>query len=366
MNFLLRLTSLRWGFAPSSGRWLSPLVPLLALALVAAACGGGGDAGADEGNGAGDRGSGPTEPAGGGDGGPQLNPDAESVQIQFTSRDFAVGPASNVGFALLAEDGQLLVADSLTVTFFDLRGDDPVAAIQVAAQPSAPGVGAETEHVHTDGSEHVHGGESDRRVTYYARADFEYAGSWGLLVQGTLEDGTEVQGNVLFQVFEEPLILAPGDEAPRTENLTRFDVEDIRTIDSGTVPNDMHDLTIKDALDAGRPLVVVFSTPAFCQTQFCGPVTQEVESLHDDYGDRVDFVHIEVWTNFAASELNAAVDEWLLQEHGGFTEPWVFVVDREGVIYDRWENAVARSVLEPAVQAVAGGATYAELIAAGP
>ena len=363
-----RLTSRGVGIALFSRRL--PLAAFLVLALVAAACGGGGSNGdgrsGDGGGGGGDRGSGPTERAGGGDGGPQLNPDAESVQIVFTSRDFAVGPASNVGFALMGEDGLLLVADSLTVTFFDLRGDDPVAAIQVEAVASAPGVGEETEHVHTDGSEHVHGGESDRRVTYYARADFEYAGSWGLLAQGTLEDGTAVEGSVLFQVFEEPLILAPGDEAPRTVNLTRFDVDDIRTIDSGTVPNDMHDITIKDALDAGRPLVIVFSTPAFCQTQFCGPVTQEVESLHDDYGDRVDFVHVEVWTDFAEREWNSAVDEWLLQEDGGFTEPWVFVVDREGVIYDRWENAVARSVLEPAVQAVAGGATYAELIAAAP
>lgn len=362
-----RLTSLRVGIAPFSRRL--PLAAFLALALVAAACGGGGgdgDGGGEEGNGTGDGGSGPTEPAGGGDGGPQLNTDAESVQIVFTSRDFAVGPASNVGFALLGEDGLLLVAESLTVTFFDLRGEDPVAAIQVEALASAPGVGEETEHIHTDGSEHVHGGESDRRVTYYARADFEYPGGWGLFVQGTLEDGTEVEGSVLFQVFEEPLILAPGDAAVPTENLTRFDVDDIRTIDSGTVPNDMHDITIKGALDAGRPLVIVFSTPAFCQTQFCGPVTQEVESLHDDYGDRVDFVHIEIYTDFANQELSSAVRDWLFQEDGGFTEPWVFVVDREGVIYDRWEGPAARAVLEPVVEAVAGGATYAELIAAGP
>ena len=361
----LRLTSLRVGFAPSSVRWLLPLAALLIVA-IAGACGGGdgSSGGGDEGDGEG--GFGPTEPAGGGDGAPQLNPDAESVQIVFTSRDFAVGPASNVGFALQGEDGMLLVADSLTVTFFDLRDGEQVAAIQVEAVASAPGVGEEFEHVHTDGSEHVHGGESDRRVTYYARAEFEYAGSWGLLAQGTLEDGTEVEGSVLFQVFEEPLILAPGDEAPRTENLTRFDVEDIRTIDSGTVPNDMHDITIKDALEAGRPLVIVFSTPAFCQTRFCGPVTQEVESLHDEYAESVDFVHIEIYTDFANQELNGAVEEWLFQEDGGFTEPWVFVVDHEGVIYDRWENAVARSVLEPAVQAVAGGATYAELIAAAP
>ena len=42
-------------------------------------------------------------------------------------------------------------------------------------------------------------------------------------------------------------------------NLTRFDVQKIEEIDSGSPANDMHDLKIKDSLAKGRPLVVYFS-----------------------------------------------------------------------------------------------------------
>lgn len=324
-----------------SPKRLAPFAAVWLAVLAIAACGGGDD----------------EAPAG--DGASTIS--GEPVAVVLAGRDFYAGPGNNFVFALVEPDGGgLIPATDVVVRFFDARdADNPKEMGRAQAVRSAPGIGEVTEHVHADGSVHRHGGEDETRGVYYARFDFPFAGVWGAAVEATREaDGARIAGTVAFQVYEEPLVPGPGEPAIPSDNLTRFDVDDISTIDSGIVPNDMHDVKIKDALAAGRPLVIVFATPGFCTTQFCGPVVEEMEALHDEYGDQVDFVHIEIWLDRAGNELNPTVREWLTQPDGSITEPWVFVVDREGIIYDRWEGAAARNVVEPAVQAVAAGETY--------
>jgi hypothetical protein len=48
----------------------------------------------------------------------------------------------------------------------------------------------------------------------------------------------------------------------------------------------------------------------------------------------------------------------MVQPDGSYAEPFVFVVDKNGIIYDRWEGPVARNIMEASVKAVAEGATY--------
>ena len=76
-------------------------------------------------------------------------------------------------------------------------------------------------------------------------------------------------------------------------------------------------------------------------------------------------MHVEIWLDFP-DVLNPTVDEWLRQDDGNVTEPWVYVIDGDGIVYDRWEGPVDRDLLEPVIEAVAGGATYAERAAANP
>ena len=76
------------------------------------------------------------------------------------------------------------------------------------------------------------------------------------------------------------------------------------------------------------------------------------------YRDKVDFVHIEVWKNFDKQQLNDTAAEWLLRADGGLSEPYVYVIDSKGTIYDRWEGPVAANIMEPIVKAVSEGKTY--------
>lgn len=309
----------------------------LALALAAAACGGDDDEPAATGTTA------PTgEPAAVG----QIAGGYMTVGVN----NFVVGVTDGVNPQSGAQ---------VEITFFD-NVNTPQQKERFRATPtqSAPGVGPAFVHIHA-GGEHIHGGEDENRAVYYARVTFDHPGAWGASIAATLEDGTTGITNVAFEVTDGAPVPLPGEPAIASDNLTTADVADISEIDSGTPPNDMHDVKIKDALAAGRPLVIVFSTPAYCTTQFCGPVNEEVEVLQDKYRDAVDFVHIEIWRDFTTKEFNPTAREWLVEPDGfSHVEPVVYIVDSKGIIYDRYEGPVAANILEPAVEAVASGKTF--------
>jgi hypothetical protein len=282
------------------------------------------------------------------------------INLVVAAADFFVG-TNNFVFGVTDKLDEPQGGAKTRATLYDLSDPaKPKPFCQAEAVQSAPGVGPETTHLHGDGAKHLHGGEDDNRVGYFVRVDFPHAGGWGLAVEVILQDGTKGVGSVGFFVEEKSAILAPGQAAFKSDNLTKKDVAKIEEIDSGTPPDDMHDVKIKDAIAAGRPLVIVFSTPAYCVSRFCGPVNEEVEALHEVYKDRVDFVHIEIWRDRQNSVLNPTAKEWLTRPDGNLVEPYVYIVGKDGVIYDRFEGPVAKNVMEPAVKAIAAGKTFAK------
>lgn len=329
---------------------LSGLVLFAMLLLAGSACGGGGSS-PKAGN--------PTAFPPSSDPGRNIPPDQRNkVNIVIAGSDFFVGK-NNFVFGITDLKDIPQGGAKAKATFYDLRDPaNPKPVFTVDATASAPGVGPVTTSAHANGETHTHGGQDEGRVGYYAQVTFDHAGGWGLVVQAELKDGTKGTSSIGFEVTAKSAILAPGMPAKKSDNLTKNDVTDIKQIDSGTPPNDMHDVKIKDAIAAGRPLVIVFSTPAFCTSRFCGPVNEEVETLQKKYRDKVDFVHIEIWKNFDKQQLNATAAEWLLRADGRLTEPFVYVVDSKGTIYNRWEGPVAANIMEPSVKAVSEGKTY--------
>ncbi|OAI40839.1 hypothetical protein AYO38_04990 [bacterium SCGC AG-212-C10] len=281
----------------------------------------------------------------------QLN----KVNIVIASVDNYVGK-NNFVFGITDKKDQPQGGVKTTVTFYDLSDKaNPKPVETHPAVQSAPGVGKLVTHVHEGGAQHQHGGQDDGRVGYYVEANFTHEGLWGVLVEAQLKDGTKGVATASFLVNKQSQVPSPGQKAYASDNLTRADVQDIAEIDSGDPPNDMHDVKIKDAIAKRRPVVIVFSTPAYCASRFCGPVTEEVENLQETYRDKVDFVHIEVWRDFGKREFNPTAAEWL-----GETEPVVYVVGRDGVIFDRWEGPVAANIMDASVQAVAAGKVYGQ------
>ena len=93
---------------------------------------------------------------------------------------------------------------------------------------------------------------------------------------------------------------------------------------------------------------MAFATPAFCTSALCGPELDTVLKLRDAYANRVNFIHVEIYQYpFEEQHTAKTVDEWHLP-----SEPWVFTVDREGVVRDRFEGSAPREEIVPSVQAL--------------
>jgi hypothetical protein len=145
-----------------------------------------------------------------------------------------------------------------------------------------------------------------------------------------------------FTVYDEHRIPAPGDEALATENLTIDSKAPAAAIDSraaggAKVPDpELHSVTIAETLRSGRPALVQFATPVYCQSEFCGPTVEAQEELAAEYGDVAEFIHVEIWRDYEQSVVNEAAAEWLQLPEGNLTEPWLYLIDADGTIVERW------------------------------
>ncbi len=282
--------------------------------------------------------------------------DDEALAVAPASFDVSVGDDVRLLAGVFAPDRSLLAFGQVT---FELGpvGDDPqqVALTQRAtaswlAVPGAEPEGSAEQPRFLDG-------EAGSGV-YAANVDLDEPGTWVLQVSATLEDGSERSGTALFEVQPEPLVPTVGDPAPRTPNLTIADVEagdapahavDSRAQDGAEVPDPhLHDTRIPDAIAERRPVVVAITTPVYCVSRFCGPITEVVADLAHAHDDRAAFVHVEVWHDFDEQQLTDAAAAWIQTDVGG-NEPWVFVVDADGVITARWDNVLDVDELEAAL-----------------
>ena len=197
---------------------------------------------------------------------------------------------------------------------------------------------------------------SESRGVYGTQTTFDRAGFWEVEATATV-DGKAVRGKGAFAVNEKHAIPAPGDQAMATETLTLTTPDVPRpAIDSragsGDIPDPhLHRTTIAASLAAKRPIVAVFATPVYCTSRFCGPITDMVDELAHQYGDRADFVHVEIWRDFQNRTVNKSAAEWVLRDEQ-LNEPWVFVIGADGRITARFDNVATREEIEPLLKAL--------------
>lgn len=181
---------------------------------------------------------------------------------------------------------------------------------------------------------------------YRAEFDFDAPGLWRVDVTPETGDPLPPTGVNVLAVTAAPAV---GESAPPSPTPTALDSPlDEITTDPEPDPN-FYQLSLDEAIANGRKTVVIFSTPAFCQTAACGPLLDIVKGAAPDYPG-VDFVHVEVYTNltdpdFAPIPANlapAVLGEWWNLP----SEPWVFVIDEAGLVQARFEGVMAVEELE--------------------
>jgi hypothetical protein len=263
-------------------------------------------------------------------------------------------------------DGKVLSYGSVELQFFYLgtrdKPVDPPQPKSTAVATFLPVAGQPAPPVDAVGPKMV---DPSAGVGVYAAdpVSFDTPGFWGVTVKAKIDDGRTITANSPFEVLDAPRLPFPGQPAPHTDNPVAGAAGvdpaaiDSRATGGAAIPDTkLHRTSIAAALDAHKPLVVVVSTPVYCVSRFCGPITDSVARLADTYGDRVDFVHLEVWQNFDKKLVNPAAAEWIQPKSalGDTQEPWVFLVGRDGVITKRIDNVVSDAGLEEAVKQLAG------------
>ena len=191
---------------------------------------------------------------------------------------------------------------------------------------------------------------------YIADLSFDEPGEWGLGFVFQSADARETQAGTRVQVRPTSATPALGAAAPRSQNKTYRDVAELVDLTTDPDPDpDLYSKTIAEALDETRPLVVSFSTPAYCRTGTCGPQLDVVKELKDSHADQMNFIHIEVYDNppeIRDQGIDAAKISPTLAEWGLPTEPWTFVVDADGIIRAKYEGFVGATELEAAIAPV--------------
>jgi hypothetical protein len=191
-----------------------------------------------------------------------------------------------------------------------------------------------------------------KSVYVVPKVDFDQEGSWLAVAMIKGADGKLEVSRVPSPVVGEfPKVPKVGQRPPKIETLTAADVgNDLEKIDTRVPPDQMHKVNFAEVLGK-KPIVLVFATPALCQSRVCGPVVDVAQQVADKYEPEADFIHQEVYVD---NEINKGIRPQL-RAFGLPTEPWTYLVGEEGVIKDRLEGAYGVDELEEAMQTIVPG-----------
>jgi hypothetical protein len=165
------------------------------------------------------------------------------------------------------------------------------------------------------------------------------------------EEGPALDG-VQFLVRTDTASPNIGEVAPTPQTPTTAD-EPIEALTTDREPDlRFYRTSLDQAVASGQRTVLVFATPAYCTSAACGPLLNIAKDVAPGYPD-TEFIHVEVYTGIEepgfvpdASRLAPSVgpEFWNLP-----SEPWVFVIDEQGVVTARFEGIMAAAELRAAL-----------------
>lgn len=210
------------------------------------------------------------------------------------------------------------------------------------------------------------------RGLYHASVTFPSAGRWGLELTASRSGsgGSAPTGGpdplaapqsarMVFDVAERTSVPPIGAPAPASETPTLDGVGgDPARLSTDPSPDPrFYRLSVKEALAAKRPFLLVFATPAFCQSALCGPTMDVIRRVVADF-PTLTVIHIEPYllqegdgqlqpVLDAQGRLQpvAAVTEW-----GLLSEPYTFLVAADGTVAARFEGPIDPLELADAIR----------------
>jgi hypothetical protein len=184
-------------------------------------------------------------------------------------------------------------------------------------------------------------------AVYWTNLPVPKSGIWDVLAV------TKVGKHLLGSTGEMPVALnspIPGvgqrPPAIATDTLAS-EHGNISLVTTRTPPENMHSVAFNQVLGK-KPIALIFSTPELCHSRVCGPVTDILVQLqHTSLGKQIEFIHQEVYNdNNPTKGLRSQLLAFHLQ-----TEPWLFTVNRQGIITSRLDGVFGVNEARAALQA---------------
>jgi hypothetical protein len=294
-----------------------------AAALVLVGCGSG--SGVDEG------GSSRSPSALPGTLGAILSRSGPDIALTPGTSDYSVGPV-RVSFLVIDKQGRVVSRPSARIWVARSFADAPSVRTRARLEPvGIPGKASDDSL----GVTHL----------FVARFNLSRPGKYILVAEPV--GGKPIQGALDLDVKRRSAAPAVGAAAipSRTPTLETAG-GNLAALTTATPPDrDLLRYSVADSLARHKPFVLAFATPAFCQSRTCGPVVDVVQAVRKRFSD-VRFIHVEIYTdNDPSSGFNRWVKEWKLP-----TEPFIFLVGRDGRIKARFEGSVSVAELTAAVR----------------
>jgi len=251
-----------------------------------------------------------------------------------------LNPGENrYGFALFDRARKQLAADDAALYIAPTAGGEAAGPFYAAAESLKVAPPYQSQTVQND--------PDTARSIYVAKIPMKKEGTYQ--VMGVVKrDGRLIATDAEpAQVTKEDPVPGVGDKAPRVETPTVASAGgDAKSIDTRVPPGSMHEDNLADVLGK-RPVLLLFATPALCQSRVCGPVVdiaEQVKAAHD--GDTA-FIHMEIYNeNELEKGFRPQVAAYKLP-----TEPWAFAIGRDGKVAARLEGAYSQHELNEAVKA---------------
>jgi hypothetical protein len=231
-----------------------------------------------------------------------------ALSLAVATNDFEVG-RPRVPFVIFRGPHPLADARSITLTAYDLGSGTPVPRWTGEAQAY-----------------------TDYDIPYWViYPELAHAGYWGLGGVVTLADGTQATAQFTIEALPEPSGPALGKRPPASRNRTLGSQPDLALLTSDPSPlAALYEMTVESALNNGKPTVITFATPAYCESRLCAPVVDSVKAIYTEQGSQANFLHVEVYKSFNPLEYADEMAEWKLT-----SEPWTFVLDQNGRVAAR-------------------------------
>ena len=259
---------------------------------------------------------------------------ATRLQADLVPSELIVGD-NRFAVGLMDPNGQMVHDATVHFQYYDL------------SNPKTPALESEADAVRLE--------TPDRLTTIFANErKFDRAGNWGAVIQARLPDGSAGMASIGFQVLTESPTLKVGQKMPAVDTPTAAQVNDnLKLLTSSIRPNPaFYRTSLAQAVRSGKPTLFLLSTPAYCTSRMCGPAYDTTGDLQKLYGDRINFVSVEVYTGLP----NPAESNWqlnpVMQDLGLATEPWLFLVDQNGTVVYRVEGLFTADEVQKHVQTV--------------